>query len=165
MLQKCSALFQVVNRKGTADERRPLLILFSPDAMSCIFEAAENAFRHQTSESHYLFLKRLTQVVTGLGLQLHFMLGKDETTGIPDNFAAFLNALLHFSQHPSLQITHYANQLWTSFFKHDLISKNPDFLKYATLWIECALPKVRVLESIMSHPLNVISYYNIILFY
>ncbi|KAF4520177.1 hypothetical protein B566_EDAN003889 [Ephemera danica] len=140
-LAAAECLYLIVNRKGTVEERRPLLVLFSPDAMSCMFEAAHNAITVTPTDSNYLFLKKLTQVLTGLGSQIHYLLGKDESTGIPENFGAYLSALMHLSQHPSLQITHYANQLWTSFFKHDVISKNPEFLKFVTLWIASTVPK------------------------
>lgn len=54
--------FQIVSRKGKAEERRPLLILFSADAMACMFHAAGVASEKALDEKHYLFLKKLTQV-------------------------------------------------------------------------------------------------------
>lgn len=53
---------QIVSRKGKAEERRPLLILFSADAMACMFHAAGVASEKALDEKHYLFLKKLTQV-------------------------------------------------------------------------------------------------------
>lgn len=55
-------LLQVVSRKGKAEERKPLLILFSADAMACMFRAAGVASENALDEKHYLFLKKLTQV-------------------------------------------------------------------------------------------------------
>lgn len=65
-------LLQIVNRKGKADERKQLMILFSEEALRCIYTAAttppvplslEMDRVHDAHENHYLFLKKLTQVV------------------------------------------------------------------------------------------------------
>jgi len=89
-----------------------------------------------------MFLKLLTQVVTGLGSQLQYLLAKDQNARLPGNFGVFLEALMLFTQHPSHVVTKECNSLWASFFKHDLISKNVDFLQYAKKWIETTVPKV-----------------------
>lgn len=49
--------FQIVSRKGKIEERRPLLILFSEDAMRCIFQSADT-----NENKNYQFLKKLTRV-------------------------------------------------------------------------------------------------------
>lgn len=69
---QCSAgecLLQIVNRKGKAEDRKQLMILFSEDALRYIYTAAtatppvtgSNEFIN-SSNNHYLFLKKLTQV-------------------------------------------------------------------------------------------------------
>jgi exportin-5 len=110
--------------------------------MACICRAAERALSCHPSDSSYLFLKLLTQAVTGLGSQLQYILSKDPKATVPVNFPVFLEALMLFTQHPSHVITRECNSLWAAFFKHDVISKNPDFILFAKKWIEISVPKV-----------------------
>lgn len=68
---QCSAaecLLQVVNRKGKAEDRKQLMILFSEEALRCIYTAATTpppltAPATNFHENHYLFLKKLTLVI------------------------------------------------------------------------------------------------------
>lgn len=66
---QCSAaecLLQIVNRKGKAEDRKQLMILFSEEALRFIYTAATAPppLPGPTNfhENHYLFLKKLTQV-------------------------------------------------------------------------------------------------------
>jgi len=70
---QCSAaecLLQIVNRKGRAEDRKQLMILFSEEALRFIYRAAttppslQQAGPTDFHENHYLFLKKLTQVMT-----------------------------------------------------------------------------------------------------
>ncbi|MPC27849.1 Exportin-5 [Portunus trituberculatus] len=54
-------VMQIVSRKGKADERRPLLLLFAEAPMSAVFNAADQAVMGPLSEHNYRFLKTLTQ--------------------------------------------------------------------------------------------------------
>lgn len=67
---QCSAaecLLQIVNRKGKAEDRKQLMILFSEEALRFIYTAATAppplAGPTNFHENHYLFLKKLTQVI------------------------------------------------------------------------------------------------------
>nr|CAD7259694.1 unnamed protein product [Timema shepardi] len=133
-------LLQIVNRKGRLEDRRPLMILFSADAIKYMFEAAGTSSDKILDEPHYFFLKKLTQVLTGLGSQLCSLWAKED--GCPPNFATYLEAMLTFTSHPSLTLAHYANTLWLSFFKHDLISKDPTFLSFVPKWVQSTSPKI-----------------------
>nr|CAD7568076.1 unnamed protein product [Timema californicum] len=133
-------LLQIVNRKGRLEDRRPLMILFSADAIKYMFEAAGTSSDKILDEPHYFFLKKLTQVLTGLGSQLCSLWAKED--GCPPNFATYLEAMLTFTSHPSLTLAHYANTLWLSFFKHDLISKDPTFLSFVPKWVQSTAPKI-----------------------
>lgn len=66
---QCSAaecLLQIVNRKGKAEDRKQLMILFSEEALRFIYTAATTppplAGPTNFHENHYLFLKKLIQV-------------------------------------------------------------------------------------------------------
>lgn len=126
-------LLQIVSRKGKLDERRPLLILFSEDAMRCIFQSAEN--------KNYQFLKKLTRVLTGLGTQLCSLWSKDGQSR-PPNFQIYLEAIVTFTRHPSLSLVCYANSLWLALMKHDQICRDEVFLSFVPKWVEAAGPKI-----------------------
>ncbi|XP_039280028.1 exportin-5-like [Nilaparvata lugens] len=135
-------LLQIVSRKGKVDERKPLLVLFSADAMQCMFQSADGASAKPLEEAHYHFLKKLTQVLTGLGMQLCTLWGKEGTPGCPPNFSIYLEAILTFSRHPSLSVAHFANTLWLAFFKHDHISKDPILVSFIPKWVQASGPKL-----------------------
>ncbi|KPJ15304.1 Exportin-5 [Papilio machaon] len=61
-LPAAECLLQVVNRKGSTKERKPLMILFSEDAISSIHRAALASIG-TADEKQYLFLKKLSQVL------------------------------------------------------------------------------------------------------
>ncbi|XP_014241155.1 exportin-5 [Cimex lectularius] len=129
-------LLQIVSRKGKVEERRPLLILFSEDAMRCIFQAADTSVH-----KNYQFLKKLTRVLTSLGTQLCSLWSK-ETEPRPPNFEMYLEAIVTFTRHSSLSLVYYANSLWISLMKHEQISKDDVFLSFVPKWVEAAGPKI-----------------------
>lgn len=112
--------------------------------MRCIFGAAARASnKHPPEEHHYSFLKKLTQVLTGLGLQLCSLWTKDDgPAGRPVNFVLYLDAILQFSTHPSLTVAQYTNSLWLALFKHDQISRDPVFQNAIHKWVQCTAPKI-----------------------
>ncbi|XP_075214562.1 exportin-5-like protein Ranbp21 [Lycorma delicatula] len=140
--QAAEVLLQIVSRKGKVDERRPILILFSADAIQCMFQSAGGASAKPLDDKHYIFLKKLTQVLTGLGTQLCSLWGKEETINRPPNFSTYLEAIITFSRHPSLTVAHYANALWMSFFKHDFISKDLVLVSFIPKWVDATAPKI-----------------------
>lgn len=77
---QCSAaecLLQIVNRKGKAEDRKQLMILFTEDALSCIYRAATSLLTGPTTnfhENHYLFLKKLTQVISAIIILIDFII-------------------------------------------------------------------------------------------
>lgn len=114
LLQTAAAdcLLQLVGRKGTLEERKPLLMLFEAEAMSVIFTAASSASNLQLEEQHYFFLKKLCQVLTGLGLQLTALLGNVADVEEPPTFSLYLNSILAFTRHPSHVLSCYTQSLW-----------------------------------------------------
>lgn len=61
-------LQQVVNRKGKIEDRKQLMILFTEEALGYMYAAATAApptGPSELQENHYLFLKKLTQVLNG----------------------------------------------------------------------------------------------------
>ena len=68
-------LLQIVNRKGKAEDRKQLMILFTEEALRCIYAAATAAppsGPNDLLENHYLFLKKLIQVLSGMLLDINF---------------------------------------------------------------------------------------------
>ncbi|KAJ8964039.1 hypothetical protein NQ314_005179 [Rhamnusium bicolor] len=133
-------LSQIVNRKGKVDERKPLLILFNTEPMQCLLTAAKNPGSIM-DEQHYLYKKKLIQVLGGLSTQICSIWGKDGISR-PNNFSTFLEAILAYSNHKSLSLAHSANPLWNSMLKNDNVSRDPIFLSYIPQWVQCTAPKI-----------------------
>ncbi|KAJ8309299.1 hypothetical protein KUTeg_014173 [Tegillarca granosa] len=99
-LPAVDCLLIIVSKKGKIEDRKPLLILFSEDAMAVIWNAIVTAEQVSLDEYYYLFLKRLCQVLIELGKQLCAM----------------------------WMISSYTQTLWATFLRHDIISKEPDLI-------------------------------------
>ena len=94
-------------------------------------------------DQHYLFLKRMVQILVELGGQVCAIWSAKESNccGKPENFHIYLNALLAFTSHNSLMVNYYANELWAKFCRHPDISKDEVFKTFLPKWVECALKK------------------------
>ncbi|XP_076168892.1 exportin-5-like protein Ranbp21 [Ptiloglossa arizonensis] len=147
---QCSAaecLLQIVNRRGKAEDRKQLMILFSEDALRYIYSAATAApsvtGSNEFHENHYLFLKKLTQVLTGMATQLCTLWGKDDGSSIrPTHFNIFLDTVLTFTMSSSLTLIHMANAIWIMLFKHEQIKQDPLLLTYIPKYVESTAPKL-----------------------
>ncbi|XP_076324689.1 exportin-5-like protein Ranbp21 [Tachypleus tridentatus] len=124
-LYAAECLLLIVSRKGKIEERKPLLVLFEEGAMSVIFSAASAAALAPLEEQHYIFLKKLCQVLTGLGSQLCLMWGTTENFEPPKAFPIYLNCIVAFTSHASQVLSSYTQTLWAAFFRHRSISQNP----------------------------------------
>ena len=62
--------------QGKREDRKPLLILFSEDAMGIMLNAAVTAGTQPLSEHHYQFLKKLCQVCFLLQILLAACFGR-----------------------------------------------------------------------------------------
>ncbi|CAH2092253.1 unnamed protein product [Euphydryas editha] len=138
-LPAAECLLQIVNRKGSTKERKPLMILFSEDAISCIHRAALQSIA-AADEPHYLFLKKLSQVLAGLAQQLTSLWNC--TTNVESWLPLLLETMLLMTSHPSLTLVQTANTVWLAFLKHEQISKLPHVLAMVPRWLQAAAPKV-----------------------
>jgi exportin-5 len=94
-------------------------------------------------ESYYQFLKKLTHVIFGLASQVTALWGKEDAgfDEIP-NFRTFLEIVLIFARHPSLNVTHGSALIWLQLLKHDGIAKDPTFIHYIPSMIQTIGPKI-----------------------
>ncbi|XP_068627564.1 exportin-5 [Battus philenor] len=138
-LPAAECLLQVVNRKGSTKERKPLMILFSEDAISCIHRAAVASIG-TVDEKQYLFLKKLSQVLAGLAQQLTTLWSN--ATNVEAWLPVLLETMLLLTSHPSLTLAHTANSVWLAFLKHDQISKLPLVVNVVPRWLQASAPKV-----------------------
>ncbi|XP_045492853.1 exportin-5 isoform X2 [Colias croceus] len=138
-LPAAECLLQIVNRKGSTKERKPLMILFSEDAISCIHRAAVSSISAM-DENHYLFLKKLSQVLAGLAQQLTSLwnFASNSERWLP----VLLESALLLTSHASLTLAHTANSLWLAFLKHEQISRLPHVLQVLPRWLHAAVPKI-----------------------
>jgi len=142
-LAAAECLLGIVGWKaGKMTERAQLLCLFDTDMMGPLFAAAENAEKHKLDSDHYNFLKKMIEILTGLGEQLCVLWTKESPRSSLPNLTTYLDALLSFTRHPSQTVNLYANDLWAKFFRHADISQDQTFLSYQPKWVEVAIKKV-----------------------
>uniref|UniRef100_A0A8C5TLD8 Exportin 5 n=1 Tax=Malurus cyaneus samueli TaxID=2593467 RepID=A0A8C5TLD8_9PASS len=109
-------LLIAVSRKGKLEDRKPLMVLFGDVAMHCILSAAQTADGEGLVEKHYVFLKRLCQVLCALGSQL----------------CALLVTVLNFLR-SSTQIT------WGALFRHEVLSRDPLLLAVIPKYLRASM--------------------------
>ena len=107
-----------------------------------MLEAAEFAASQPLNDKNYAFLKRLAEVLVGLGAQLSQIYGKEPDVKKPEAFAMYLQALLALTRHPSLSINQTAITLWLAFFRHERISTDPDVVGILNSWINVVVYKL-----------------------
>ena len=116
-----------------------MLCLFDTDMMSSLFAATGEAEKKSLDCDHYIFLKRMVEILTVLGDQLCYLWTKDTPRSNLPNLSTYLDALLAFTRHPSQSVSHMANELWSKFFRHTDIGPHPAILAYRTKWLEVVL--------------------------
>ena len=133
---------------GKLSDRAQLMVMFKTEMISPLFEAVEAAnvrtLQDQDEDAHYLLLKRLVQILVELGGQVCAIWSADKTAGSnekPQNFNVYLNALLALTNHNSLMVNAWANELWAKFCRHPEIVKDDVFKTFMPKWIDCALKK------------------------
>lgn len=117
-------LLIVVSRKGKLEDRKPLMVLFEDVAMHYILSAAQTADGGGLTEKHYVFLKRLCQVLCSLGSQLCALVGSDSDVETPANFGKYLESFLAFTIHPSQFLRSSTQMTWGAIFRHEVLSRD-----------------------------------------
>uniref|UniRef100_A0A8D2J353 Exportin-5 n=1 Tax=Varanus komodoensis TaxID=61221 RepID=A0A8D2J353_VARKO len=118
-------LLIVVSRKGKLEDRKPLMVLFGDVAMHYILSAAQTADGEGLVEKHYVFLKRLCQVLCSLGSQLCALVGSDSDVETPVNLGKYLESFLAFTTHPSQFLRSSTQITWGALFRHEILSRDP----------------------------------------
>uniref|UniRef100_A0A8D0H3P3 Exportin-5 C-terminal domain-containing protein n=1 Tax=Sphenodon punctatus TaxID=8508 RepID=A0A8D0H3P3_SPHPU len=98
------------------------MVLFGDVAMHYILSAAQTADGEGLVEKHYVFLKRLCQVLCALGSQLCALLGSDSDVDTPANFGKYLESFLAFTTHPSQFLRSSTQITWGALFRHEILS-------------------------------------------
>ncbi|XP_030854672.1 exportin-5 isoform X2 [Strongylocentrotus purpuratus] len=110
----------IVHRKGKIEERKPLMVLFCDVAMTELFNAAVKACSAGLDEKNHLFVKKLCQVITGLGSQMCAIWAiEGEVFEPPSNLASYLKTLYSFTQHASTHVCHLTSASWMAFLRHE----------------------------------------------
>lgn len=98
---------------------------------------------NNVDEKHYLFLKKLTQVLSGLGQQLASLwIREDGVSERPQHIAIFLETILLFAAHPSLTLAHTASAVWVTLLKHEHAQRDPVLLSFIPRWVTATAPKL-----------------------
>ncbi|XP_048586342.1 exportin-5 isoform X3 [Nematostella vectensis] len=146
-LPACECLLIIVNRKAGKGPERQIFLeeysrFFCDDAIQVMLSTARKAASIEFDEKQYLFLKRLCQVLTSLGLvQLPQIWNQEKPDGKPKNFNHFIEILLAFSQHESLAIAHLTFHLWLKFLNSEVMVKDENIQSSMLHLLELAKTK------------------------
>uniref|UniRef100_A0A183CH17 Transmembrane protein n=1 Tax=Globodera pallida TaxID=36090 RepID=A0A183CH17_GLOPA len=121
-------LWKIASRKCAKTAETPIVVsMFRDGPMRQILTAANLAADVSSSSyEHYKYLKALCDLLCALGLHL-----ADVWSYVmkpPPNFSLYLAALSAFFRHPSIYIRAETAQVLATFYGHERISKNADFL-------------------------------------
>ncbi|NXA10140.1 XPO5 protein, partial [Sapayoa aenigma] len=132
-------LLIAVSRKGKLEDRKPLMVLFGDVAMHCILSAAQTADGEGVVEKHYVFLKRLCQVLCALGSQLCALIGSCCDVETPANFGKYLESFLAFTTHPSQFLRSSTQITWGALFRHEVLSRDPLLLAIIPRYLHASM--------------------------
>ncbi|NWI97156.1 XPO5 protein, partial [Pitta sordida] len=132
-------LLIAVSRKGKLEDRKPLMVLFGDVAMHCILSAAQTADGEGLVEKHYVFLKRLCQVLCALGSQLCALIGSCCDVETPANFGKYLESFLAFTTHPSQFLRSSTQITWGALFRHEILSRDPLLLAIIPRYLHASM--------------------------
>ncbi|KAI5251207.1 Exportin-5 [Manis pentadactyla] len=138
-LGAAECLLIAVSRKGKLEDRKPLMVLFGDVAMHYILSAAQTADGGGLVEKHYVFLKRLCQVLCALGNQLCALLGMDSDVETPANFGKYLESFLAFTTHPSQFLRSSTQMTWGALFRHEVLSHDPLLLAIIPKYLRASM--------------------------
>ncbi|XP_008956992.2 exportin-5 [Gorilla gorilla gorilla] len=138
-LGAAECLLIAVSRKGKLEDRKPLMVLFGDVAMHYILSAAQTADGGGLVEKHYVFLKRLCQVLCALGNQLCALLGADSDVETPSNFGKYLESFLAFTTHPSQFLRSSTQMTWGALFRHEILSRDPLLLAIIPKYLRASM--------------------------
>ncbi|KAJ8046032.1 Exportin-5 [Holothuria leucospilota] len=125
-LRAAECLQIIVHWKGKLEDRVPLLILLSQDAISTIGSAARDVSLPNADEGSYVFLKLLCQILTGLLGQLCAIWGADVPGfEVPPNLELSLQTLWAFTDHPSVHVCHMTLTTWLALLRHQYFIQHP----------------------------------------
>ncbi|XP_031204234.1 exportin-5 [Mastomys coucha] len=138
-LGAAECLLIAVSRKGKLEDRKRLMILFGDIAMHYILSAAQTADGGGLVEKHYLFLKRLCQVLCALGNLLCALLALDASIQTPVNFGMYLESFLAFTTHPSQFLRSSTHMTWGALFRHEVLSRDPSLLAVIPKYLRASM--------------------------
>ncbi|XP_066552566.1 exportin-5 isoform X2 [Amia ocellicauda] len=138
-LEAAECLLIAISRKGKLEDRKPLMVLFDDVAMHYILSAAQSADGAGLVERHYVFLKRLCQVLCALGSQLCSLVGSDVDVEVPANLSKYMEAFLAFTTHSSQFLRSSTQVTWGTLFRHEVMSKDPIVIEMTTKYLRATM--------------------------
>ncbi|MBN3324059.1 XPO5 protein, partial [Atractosteus spatula] len=138
-VEAAECLLIAVSRKGKLEDRKPLMVLFDDVAIHYFLSAAQTADGEGLLERHYVFLKRLCQVLCALGSQLCSLVGSDVKVDVPANLGKYMEAFLAFTTHPSQFLRSSTQVTWGSFFRHEVLSKDPVIIEMTSKYMRATM--------------------------
>jgi hypothetical protein len=117
---KC--LITLINRKGTPDERKPLIGLFEESILSQIMGCIKNSLENAAFKD---LTKYLIQILIGMGFHLSALWVKPEFER-PAQFRNFLNTIFEITLSQNKFFSFDAMQLWNHFLANELMQTDAD---------------------------------------
>uniref|UniRef100_A0A667X328 Exportin-5 n=1 Tax=Myripristis murdjan TaxID=586833 RepID=A0A667X328_9TELE len=90
-------------------------------------------------ERHYIFLKRLCQVLCALGSQLCSLVGSEAEVEVPANLSKYMEAFLAFTTHPSQFLKSSTQITWGALFRHEILSKDSVVMETAIKYLKTTM--------------------------
>ncbi|XP_053568730.1 exportin-5 [Bombina bombina] len=141
-VEAAECLLIAVSRKGKLEDRIPLMVLFGDQAMGYLISAAQMVDNDIPLEKRYVFLKRLCQVLCGMGNQLCALSLPPTSFNKPVNFSKYLDSLLGFTRHPSQFIRYSTLMSWGSFFRNKVLSQEPELLAVVPEFLRISMTNI-----------------------
>ncbi|XP_077585073.1 exportin-5 [Stigmatopora nigra] len=146
-LEAVECLLIAISRKGRVEDRKPFMLLFDDFAINHILSAAQSADGLASPETqpvevverHYVFLKRLCQVLCALGNQLVSLVGSEAKVDVPSNLSKYLEALLAFTTHSSMFLRSCTVPTWASIFRHEPLIQDPIIVEMSIKYLRTCI--------------------------
>uniref|UniRef100_A0A667XAB9 Exportin-5 n=1 Tax=Myripristis murdjan TaxID=586833 RepID=A0A667XAB9_9TELE len=138
-LEAVECLLIAISRKGKLEDRKPFMLLFDDVAIHYILSAAQPAEVAAVVERHYIFLKRLCQVLCALGSQLCSLVGSEAEVEVPANLSKYMEAFLAFTTHPSQFLKSSTQITWGALFRHEILSKDSVVMETAIKYLKTTM--------------------------
>ena len=126
-LESANCLISLINRKGQAAERKPLVLLFDANFLNPILNCIKKSIENEAFKSS---AKYFVKILVGIGHQLCGIWTNDlPQMERPANLTSYLNSILELILFPNKVYSNEAVQLWSTIFLNENLKKDKDVIE------------------------------------